>query len=165
MNSVCLSVCPSVCASSSSLKYSSNVLKFIDAISDIKWSILKMLCMELKVSYKGTQEFSETLRHMGRKFLKRITINLPPTKDNEINIFNADVQNHVPYTGSHKRFLIYYELCFETARNVFSMVFHSFKHFSTKLKNVYSVCLSVCAQSNSCKYSPNILKFMYAIHV
>ena len=75
-------------------------------ISDMEWSVLKMLCMGLKVLYRGTQEFSETLRHMGRKFLKRIAINLPPTKDNEINIFNADVQNHVPYTGSHKIFLI-----------------------------------------------------------
>ena len=55
----------------------------------------------------------------GGKFLKRIIINLPPTKDNEINIFLTDVQNHVSYTGSYKRFLIHFGLCFETAGNVF----------------------------------------------
>ena len=50
---------------------------------------------------------------MGRKFLKRIVINLPSTKDNEINVFHSNVKNHVPYTGPHKRFLIYYGLCFK----------------------------------------------------
>ena len=39
----------------------------------------------------GTQKFSETLRRMGRKILKCFAINLPPTKDNEINIFISDV--------------------------------------------------------------------------
>ena len=61
---------------------------------------------------------------MGRKFLKRIVINLPSTKDNEINVFHSDVKNHVPYTGPHKRFLIYYGLCLKTALNLLSIVFH-----------------------------------------
>ena len=57
---------------------------------------------------------------MGRKFLKRIVINLPPTKDNGIFAFLSDVQNHAPYTGPHKRFLkYYYGLCLETAGNIF----------------------------------------------
>ena len=36
------------------------------------------------------------------------------------------VQKHVSYTGSHKRFLIYYGICLEKAGFVFSIVFHSF---------------------------------------
>ena len=67
----------------------------------------------------GRQKFSETLRLMGRKFFKRIAINLPPIKDNEINTFNSGVQNHVPHTGSHKRFLVDYGLYLETAGNIF----------------------------------------------
>ena len=40
-------------------------------------------------------------------FLKRIVINLPPSKDNEINIFQSDVQNHVSYhTGISYSFRI-----------------------------------------------------------
>ena len=74
-----------------------------------------------------TQKFSETLRYMERKFLKRIVINLPPTKDSEINLkFLSDVQNHVLYTGPNKIFLIYYGLCLEKAGNIFPSVFHDF---------------------------------------
>ena len=36
---------------------------------------------------------------------------------NEINI--SHIQKHTSYTGSHKRFLIRYELFFETAECVF----------------------------------------------
>ena len=46
--------------------------------------------MGLKVILQRHTKFSDTLRCMGG-FVKRIIINLPPTKDNEINIFNADV--------------------------------------------------------------------------
>ena len=53
------------------------------------------------------------------KFLKHMVTNLPPAKDTEIKIFHSDVQNHVSYTGSYKRFLLHYGLCLETARNVF----------------------------------------------
>ena len=48
-----------------------------------------------------------------------IAINLPPTKDNEINIFNADVQNHVPYTGPRIRFPILWVMLLEKAGNIF----------------------------------------------
>ena len=58
-------------------------------------------------------------------FLKSIVINLPSTKDIEINVFHSYVKNHVPYTGPHKIFLIYYGLCLETAGKVFSIVSHS----------------------------------------
>ena len=81
--------------------------------------------------------------------------------------FHWDVQKRVSYTGSRKRFLLYYGLWFVMAGNVFSIVFHSLQHFSTKLKNIYtfplSVCPSVCGLSNSRKYSSNVLKFIYAI--
>ena len=60
----------------------------------------------------------------GGGFLKRIVINLPPTKDNEINMFHSDVQKNVSYTRSHKRFLIYYGLSLETVGYVFLIVFH-----------------------------------------
>ena len=75
--------------------------------------------------YRDTQKFSDALWHMERKFLKRIVINLPSTKDNVINVFYLDVKNHVPYTGPHKRFLIYYGLCLKTTGNVFLIVFDS----------------------------------------
>ena len=58
------------------------------------------------------------------KFLKLILTYLYCTKYNKINIFHLVVQEHVSYTGSHKRFLIYYRLYFEMARNVFSIIFH-----------------------------------------
>ena len=61
---------------------------------------------------------------MEENFLKRILANLYCTKYDEINIFHSDVKNHVPYTGSHERFLIYYGIGLETARFVFSIVFH-----------------------------------------
>ena len=61
---------------------------------------------------------------MGKKILKRIVRNLPCTKDNEINVFHSDVKIHAPYTGPHKRFLIYYGLCLEAARNVFYIMFY-----------------------------------------
>ena len=78
-----------------------------------------MLCMGLKILL---QRHAKVPIHYGvweGGFLKRIVINLPPTKDNEIYIFHSDVQNHISYTGSCKSFLIYYGLFLETAGNVF----------------------------------------------
>ena len=46
------------------------------------------------------------------------------TKYDEINISHSCVQKHVLYTGSHKRFFMYYRLFLETAGDVFSFVFH-----------------------------------------
>ena len=60
------------------------------------------------------------------KNLKRILAYLCCTKYNEINIFHRDVQKQVLFIGSHKRILIYYGLCLETAGKVFSIVFHGF---------------------------------------
>ena len=77
-----------------------------------------MLRLGLKVRLQRCTKFSDTLRYMGG-FLNPIVRNLPPTKGNEINMFHSDGQNHVSYTGSHKRFLIYYGLCLETAGNLF----------------------------------------------
>ena len=45
---------------------------------------------------------------------------------NEMNAFHRKVQKQVSYSGSLKRFLIYYEVCFKTAGNVFLLVFHEF---------------------------------------
>ena len=39
------------------------------------------------------------LLRRGGGILKRIEINLPPTKCNEINIFHSDGQKNVSYTG------------------------------------------------------------------
>ena len=71
-----------------------------------------------KGSFTGKHKSFPIYYVVWRGFLKRIVINLPPTKDNEINIFHSDVQNHVSYTGSYKRFLIHYGLCLETAGNI-----------------------------------------------
>ena len=67
------------------------------------------------------QNFFDTLRRM-EEFLKRIFTYLYcifAHKYNEFNVCNSDEPKHFSYTGSHKRFLIYYELCLETAGNVF----------------------------------------------
>ena len=53
---------------------------------------------------------------------EHILIYLNYTKYNELT-HHSDVQKHVPYTGSHKYFLIHYGLCLKTAGNVFSMCF------------------------------------------
>ena len=106
---------------------------------------------------------------MEGKIFYRILANLYCTKCNEINITLWCVQQQILYTVSHKRFLMNYGICFEKARNVFSTVFHGFKHFLTKLKNVYSfglfVCLSVRARSNWRKYSSNAFKFRDTIDI
>ena len=73
--------------------------------------------------YRLTQMFSDTLRPMRGKILKRILTWLCCTKHNEINICHSDVQDHVSYIGSHKDFLynmgyawiwleIHFQLCF-----------------------------------------------------
>ena len=78
-----------------------------------------MSFMRLKVRLQGhTKIFRWNYGVWKRKFLKRIVIYLPSTNDNKINVFHSDVKN-VPYTGPHKRFLIYYDLCLETTGNIF----------------------------------------------
>ena len=37
---------------------------------------------------------------------------------------SLNIQKRVSHTGSHTHFLIYYELCLETAGYVFQIVFH-----------------------------------------
>ena len=53
------------------------------------------------VKGSSTEVHKSFPKHCGvwGRFLKRIVINLPPTKDNEINIFHSDAQNHVSYVG------------------------------------------------------------------
>ena len=58
-------------------------------------------------------------------FLKRILTYLYCTIYNEISICHSDVQKHVSYTESPKRFLIYFGLCLEMAGKVFSIGFVS----------------------------------------
>ena len=62
----------------------------------------------------------------GKENLKRILTYLYCTKYNEINAFHLVIQKYVSYTGSHKRFLMQYGLCFEMAGNVFSIVLNTF---------------------------------------
>ena len=65
----------------------------------------------LRIRLQGHAKIFQCITAYGRKFLKCIVINLPSTKDDEINVFHSDVKIHVPYTGPHKKFLIYYRLC------------------------------------------------------
>ena len=71
--------------------------------------------------YTGSYKFFS--RHYGVKgrggILNCIVTNLPPIKLNEINTFHSDKQNHASYTGSHKKFMIYYRLSLEKAGNLF----------------------------------------------
>ena len=71
-----------------------------------------------------TQKFSDTLWPMEKNFLQLILPNLYSTKCIDVKVCHSDVQKHVSYTRSHKRFLIYYGLCLRTAGNVFSILFH-----------------------------------------
>ena len=70
-----------------------------------------------------TKIFRYLMAYVGN-FLKRILTYFYCTKYSKINICLSDVQKHVSYTRSHKRFLTYYGLCLEGAGNVFSIVFH-----------------------------------------
>ena len=75
--------------------------------------------------YREIQKFSKILRSKGGGVIKkRILYYLYCTKYDEINISHSVVQKYATYTGSYKIFLIYYGLRLETARNVFSIVFH-----------------------------------------
>ena len=79
-----------------------------------------MSFMRLKVRLQGHTKIFPYITAYGEKIFKPFFINLPPTKDNGINVFLSDVQNHAPYTGPHKRFLkYYYGLGLETAGNLF----------------------------------------------
>ena len=45
--------------------------------------------------YRDIQNFSETLRPMGRKFFTRFLADIYCSKYNEINIRHSDMQKHV----------------------------------------------------------------------
>ena len=85
-------------------------------------------------------------------------------------IFISDIEwavlKQVSITESHKRFLIYNYLSFETARmhfQLYSIVFNTFQQ-SWK-SQISSVCPSVSTRTNSRKYSSNIVKILYAAAV
>ena len=79
-----------------------------------------MSFMRLKVRLQEHKKIFPYIKAYGEKIFKPFFINFPPTKDNGINVFPSDVQNHAPYTGPHKKFLKhYYGLCLETAGNTF----------------------------------------------
>ena len=90
-------------------------------ISEITKSVLKMVYIGLMTHLQRHPKFFDKLRHMAETFLKRILTYFYFTKYNEISLRHSDVQKHVSYTGSRKRFLIYYNygLCLETAECVF----------------------------------------------
>ena len=52
-------------------------------------------------------------------FLKLILTYFYCFKYNENNICHSNVQKHVSYTESQKKFHVYYGLCLESAENVF----------------------------------------------
>ena len=65
-------------------------------ISDIEWAILKMVHMAAKyLSAVTLKSFPDTLRQMGRKYLKCILKYLCYHKYNEINMCNSNIQKHV----------------------------------------------------------------------
>ena len=70
--------------------------------------------------YRLTQMFSDTLRPMRGKILKRILTWLCCTKHNEINICHSDVHRHVSYKNDIKSINI---LC-KNSHKHFSDTYH-----------------------------------------
>ena len=68
----------------------------------------------------GTKE----LRTKRGNILKCISTYLYCTKYNEINIIHSDVRKLHLCKESHKRFLVYYDLCLKTTGSIFSIIFH-----------------------------------------
>ena len=65
---------------------------------DIKRTLLKNLYMALRDRLqRNIKMFSNTLRHMGGKKLKRILTNLYFFTYNEINLYHSDIQKHIFY--------------------------------------------------------------------
>ena len=56
---------------------------------------------------RGTYKFSDTLRQIDGKFLKRFLAYIFCTKNNEINIYLSDVQKHVSNEKSYKTYNIF----------------------------------------------------------
>ena len=80
--------------------------------------------------HRGTK-FFVTLWLMGEKFLKHILAYLYIIKYNEINIGYSDVQKHVSYTGSHKRFLMEHRLCLDFSESMhFNLCFMVYFYFT-----------------------------------
>ena len=71
-------------------------------ISDIAWTIMKIVYVGFTFVYKDTLKFSDTFRNMGRKYLKRILTYLYCNKWNKINIYHSDTQKHVSYKKWYK---------------------------------------------------------------
>ena len=111
----------SICVLSNSCKYFQMSWNFYTLfISDIAGTIFKMVYVGLMV---GPQRLNWYITACGGKFLKRIETYLHSIKSNEINRCPSDIRKHVSYTCSHKRFLIHYGPCLETAGNVFWIIF------------------------------------------
>ena len=114
MHSVCLSVYLSVRLRTKTLV---NVLQMpcnvcMLFITDVKCSGLKVVMvansgeMWLRVRlHRHTKVFGYISAYRG-KIVKNSLTNLYCTKYNEITICRSDVQKHVSYTGSRKKFLI-----------------------------------------------------------
>ena len=125
IHSVCLSVHVSVCARSNWRKYSWIVFKFIHAIHIWhKTHSIENNMYGIKGSFKETHKSLPIHFDLWKgEFLKLIVSCLYCTKYNETSIFHSVVQKHSSWTVTHKRFLIYYGLCLETAGYVFEIVF------------------------------------------
>ena len=66
------------------------------------------------------------IRAYGGKFLKSILTYLYCNNYNEINIDHSNIQKDLSYIGPHEQFLLHFKICLETARKVFSIMFHGF---------------------------------------
>ena len=80
----------------------------------------------INILYTGSNKSFRCIAATWRKNLKRILTYLHWAKYNKINLFHKVVEKYVSYTRSLKRFLVHYGLCFKTAGNAFSFVFHRF---------------------------------------
>ena len=87
MNSVCLSIRPTVRALTLVNIFQKSWNLYILFVSDIEWSIEKMVCMRLRVCLQRRTKFFRYIK--GRQFLKRISTYF--TKCDEINIRQLDL--------------------------------------------------------------------------
>ena len=72
------------------------ILTYVVQIYESIFPIKKKWCKQYKYSmYRLTQKFSDTLRSMGVKILKRNLTHLCCTKSNEINICHSDAQKNI----------------------------------------------------------------------
>ena len=100
-------VCPFICALYNSFTYSTNIMNFIYVVH-IYYRINcrgNDLYGAIRVHLQGQQKFFDTLKRLGRKFLKRASTYC--MKCNEINVCHLDIQKYVSYEKSFKYYILF----------------------------------------------------------